>query len=82
MLNQSPRLDDRDAQAVLDEMRRYLPAYVPGWRPAAAGNSQALLQILARYMQVLIERLNAAPDKNLLAFLDLLGESLVPAQAA
>ena len=47
MLNPSPRLDDRDAQAVLDEMLRYLPAYVPGWRPSPAGNSQALLQVLA-----------------------------------
>jgi hypothetical protein len=41
-----------------------------------------LLQIFARYMQVVIDRLNQAPDKNLLAFLDMLGISLIPARAA
>jgi hypothetical protein len=33
-------------------------------------------------MEVLLERLNGAPDKNFLAFLDLLGQSLVEARAA
>lgn len=79
---QAPRLDNRDAAAVLAGLVRRLPAYVPGWRPQDTGSSQAMLQILARYMEVLLERLNAAPDKNLLAFLDLLGHNLVEARAA
>lgn len=75
-------LDPRDDVQVMAALLRRLPGYVPGWQPQANGNSAALLQIFARYMQVLIERLNAAPDKNQLAFLDLLGISLVQAQAA
>lgn len=79
---QAPPLDNRDAAAVLASLVRRLPAYVPGWRPQDTGSSQAMLQILARYMEVLLERLNAAPEKNLLAFLDLLGHNLVEARAA
>src|SRR5262249_38766527 len=36
----------------------------------------------ARYMQLTIDRLNQAPDKNLLAFLDMMGISLIPAKPA
>jgi hypothetical protein len=61
---------------------RRLPAYVPGWQPQAAGASQALLRVAARFREVLGERLDGVPRKELLAFLDLLGESLVEASAA
>jgi hypothetical protein len=77
-----PLLDSRDAGAILDALIRRIPAYVPTWRPAPGAPSQAILQVVARYMEVLVERLNAAPDKNRLAFLDLLGESLIPARGA
>jgi hypothetical protein len=82
MTQRAPQLDSRDAAAVLAELLDRLPAYVPGWRPQDTGPGRAMLQIVARYAEVLIERLNGAPDKNLLAFLDLLGQSLVQAQAA
>ncbi len=82
MLIRAPLLDERDADRVLRDLLKRLPAYVPNWQSQNSGNSQGLLQILARYMQVLIERLNGVPDKNLLAFLDLLGISLIQAQAA
>ena len=42
----------------------------------------ALARIFARYLYAVIQRLNQAPEKNKLAFLDTLGLSLVPAQAA
>src|SRR5262249_22226580 len=42
----------------------------------------ALAQIAGRYVQAIIQRLNQAPGKNKLAFLDLLGLSLVPATPA
>jgi hypothetical protein len=80
--NPTPQLDDRDAAAVLAALMRRIPAYVPTWHPAPGQPSQAILQVVARYVQVLIERLNAAPDKNRLAFLDLLGESLIPPRGA
>ena len=78
----APHLDQRDAASVLADVLRRLPAYVPGWSPKEGRASSALLQVFARYMEALIERLNQVPDKNLLAFLDLLGQSLAPAEAA
>lgn len=78
----APRLDDRDAAMVLARLLRRVPAYVPGWQPPETGASQALLRIFARYMEVLGERLNGVPDKNLFAFLDLLGQNLGEARAA
>jgi len=59
-----------------------LPGYIPGWSPAPGGPSWALLQAFARYLQALIERVAAAPDRSKLAFLDMLGINLLPAQSA
>jgi predicted phage baseplate assembly protein len=78
----APTLDPRKALQVLDELRARWPAYVPELKPREGTAGWALLEIFARHMEVVIERLNQAPDKNLLAFLDMLGISLIPAQAA
>jgi hypothetical protein len=78
----APILDNRDAERVFLELMRRRPAYLPAWRPGEGQPGWALLRIFARYMHTVIERLNEAPDKNLLAFLDMLGVNLVPAQAA
>jgi Baseplate J-like protein len=78
----TPHLDDRDAAATLAALRHRLPAYLPGWQTQEGGAGMALLQIVARYAEVLHERLNGVPDKHLLAFLDLLGLSLVAPRAA
>ena len=76
------KLDQRDAAQVVSDLLKRLPGYVPGWTPQPGSVGDALTQIFGRYMEVLIERLNAAPDKNFLAFLDLLGQSLVEARPA
>jgi predicted phage baseplate assembly protein len=80
--DEAPRLDPRDDQAIARELLARLPGYVPGWRPASSGPAQALIQAFARDLRALAERLNQAPDKHKLAFLDQLGLSLLPAQAA
>ena len=74
------KLDEREAEAILHDLLARMPGYVPGWQPAGPG--EAINQAFARYLRALHERLNEAPDKNKLAFLDLLGISLLPAQAA
>lgn len=76
------KIDDRQAQQFLADLEWLLPGGVPGWIPADGKAGKALLQIYARYLEVLAERLNQAPDKNRLAFLDQLGMNLIPAQAA
>src|SRR5262249_31284473 len=44
--------------------------------------SQALINIVARFSEIVIDRLNEAPDRNFLAFLNLLGVSPQPVQPA
>lgn len=78
----TPKLDVRTAQAIVAELMARLPGYTPNWTPAEGGPGLAVVQVFARYLQALIERLNQAPDKNKLAFLDMLGVNLLPAQAA
>ncbi len=80
-MSATPPIDSRDQQALVKELQAKLPGYVPNWSPAAGGAGEAILQVFGRYNQVLIERLNQAPDRNMLAFLDMLGLSLLPSQA-
>ena len=49
---------------------------------APAGASAALIGIFARLAEVVISRLNQVPDKNFLAFLDLLGAARLPPEPA
>ena len=76
------QIDAREiTQIVADLLARRL-GYVPEWSPSGKGADIALVQIVARYLHTILQRLNQAPDKNKLAFLDLVGIQLIPAQAA
>jgi hypothetical protein len=79
---QTPLIDRREARQIMDVLSKRGPAYLPDWIVQDKSPIQALSQIFSRYMEVLIERLNQAPDKNLLAFLDMLGIGLIPARSA
>ena len=78
----APLLEPRQSDELVATLRERLPAYVPAWRPADGAAGDALLRIYARFLDALGERINRTPDKNELAFLDLLGLDLLPAQAA
>ena len=78
----APVLDPRDAGALLAALERRLPGYLDAVTPHPGGGGHALLAIYARYLHALALRIDDAPDKNELAFLDQLGLSLLPAQAA
>jgi hypothetical protein len=78
----TPPLDARDVDAIARDVRARIAAYVPGWRPSADGAGDAVVQVYARYLRTLADRINQAPDKNALALFDLLGIELLPAQAA
>jgi uncharacterized phage protein gp47/JayE len=75
-------LDARDAERVFQEALARRTGYVPEWQPAEKSADAAIARIFARYLYAIIQRLNQAPEKNKLAFLDLLGLGLAPAQAA
>jgi Baseplate J-like protein len=82
IMKTAPPIDDRSTDAILREFwqRRY--GYVPEWSPARGTAGQAIAYIFARYVSAILQRLNQAPDKNKLAFLDLVGVRLVPASQA
>lgn len=88
MSNNAPLIDPRTAALLSAELTEKLAANVPEWSaidPATGAPDQAsaaLISIMARFGEIIIERLNQAPDANLLAFLDLLGTSPLPPEPA
>lgn len=76
------QIDPRDIERIVEELLARRLGYVQEWRPTGKGIDAALIQIFARYLNTIIQRLNQAPEKNKLAFLDLLGVSPAPGQAA
>jgi len=81
---QAPLIDTR-TQADVVAQATQLAGQVSRWQPPPDGQSdvgQALIGILGRFAGLVIERLNRAPDKNYLAFLNLIGASPVPPRPA
>ena len=69
-----PDLDDRTWQDLVDQMRALIPRYAPGWtdhNPSDLGIT--LLELFAWLAEGVVYRLNQVPDKNYVAFLNLLG---------
>ena len=81
-MTEMPQLIDASAETALKELLERLPGYTANWEPTKGTAGWALLQVYARYLQALGERLGQAPEKNRLAFYDMLGLNLLRAQAA
>ena len=77
-----PLLDPLTTESCVADAESKVPAFVPGWEPGPAGPGAALIQVYARFLKSLADRLNQAPDKNKMGFFDRLGIELLPAQAA
>ncbi len=78
-----PHINDSEFQDILNEARALVPFYTPEW--TASGEKSpgtALLKLFAHMLETSIRRLNKVPDKNFIAFLDMLGIKLIPAQSA
>jgi hypothetical protein len=82
----APPIDLRTSDDVVRQIRSLLLSYpsevLPRDLSPDKGVSRALIEIFGRFTGLIIERLNQVPDKNLLAFLDLIGASLLPPQPA
>jgi hypothetical protein len=76
------QLDSRKALDFVAALLALRPGYLPEWLPSEKGADVAVTQIAACYLEAIAQRLNQAPEKNKLAFLDLLGVQLTPAQAS
>ncbi len=78
----SPRLDPRTAAQLMEVLRDRHGAYVPEWRMDDDAPATEVARAYARFLAALAERLNAAPRRAKLAFLDQLGIDQMPAQAS
>src|SRR5687768_15237549 len=79
----SPKLDDRSFQDIVEEAISMIPRYAPEWtnhNPSDPGIT--LIELAAWMTDLLLFRLNQVPDKNYVAFLNLLGIKLRPPRAA
>lgn len=67
----------------MEEIRALAPYYVSEQDVSGdKGGGVALLKIFANMLKLVIDRLNSVPEKNFVAFLDMLGIKLLPAQPA
>jgi len=83
MQSPPPRMDKRDIAEIVEEMRVLAPYYVPELDVSEdRGVGVALIRIFAGMQGVIVDRLNKVPAKNFVAFLDMLGVRLLPAQPA
>jgi hypothetical protein len=80
----APPIDKRSYQDLVAETER-LAQQLSRWRPRPDGRpdaGSALIRIFGSFAELVVERLNRAPDKSYLAFLNLIGTSLLPPQPA
>lgn len=78
-----PKIDTRDFDNLLQEIRKLVPFYTPEWQvPKNRDSGSALLKIFAHLMADTLGQLNQVPQKNFIAFFDMLGVKLLPAQQA
>ncbi|MFE6775607.1 putative baseplate assembly protein [Streptomyces sp. NPDC057702] len=79
----SPNLDDRRFQGLVDEAKRLVQQRCPEWSDHNVSDpGVTLIEAFATMVDQLVYRLNRVPDKNYLAFLDLIGVRLYPPTAA
>src|SRR5687767_693137 len=79
----SPKLDDRTFDDIVAEALALIPRYAPDWtnhNPSDPGIT--LLELAAWMTDLILYRLNRVPEKNYVAFLNLLGIKLRAPRAA
>lgn len=78
-MQEAPKIDSRSGEKLFHDLAIDLkkkPPYIDadGGDPLA----EALLRVFSRYCELIIQRLNRVPDKNQVAFLDVLNVSRIP----
>ncbi|WP_055529187.1 putative baseplate assembly protein [Streptomyces graminilatus] len=75
----APHLDDRRFQHLVDEAKRFIQQRCPEWTDHNVSDpGVTLIEAFAHMTDQLLYRLNRVPEKNYLAFLDLIGVTLFP----
>jgi predicted phage baseplate assembly protein len=76
-------LDDRRYDDLVDELLARVPAHTPEWVPQQTGDpGRTLLELFAWLADAVLYRANLIPERQRLAFLQLLGMPLQPARAS
>ena len=79
----SPAVDGRRVESFFQELRRFAPNYTPDLNLSdEQGAGVALMRIFAQLAEIVAVRLDQAPQKHFVAFLDKLGITLLPSRAA
>ncbi|MFD5426743.1 putative baseplate assembly protein [Streptomyces sp. NPDC127084] len=79
----SPNLDDRRFQQFVDDAKRFIQQRAPEWTDHNVSDpGVTLVEAVAHMADQIVYRLNRVPEKNHLAFLDLVGITLFPPVAA
>lgn len=79
----APVVDGRRFESFLRELRRFAPHYTPDLNLSdEQGVGVALMKIAALLAETIAVRLDRAPQKHFVAFLDQLGINLLPARPA
>jgi hypothetical protein len=76
-----PPVDPRTEEDFVAQTERLLERYT-GWTPPAGDPAAALVRVFARMAARVADRLNRVPDRNFLAFLELIGVEPLPPQPA
>ncbi len=78
-----PALDDRSYDDLVQDMLASIPAHTPEWtNPQPGDPGRTLLELFAWLADTILYRANLIPEKQRIAFLRLLGQSMQPAAAA
>src|SRR2546422_2581551 len=78
-----PALDDRGFDDLVEELVARIPAHTPEWtNPCVGDPGRTLIDLFAWLTDTLLYRANLIPERQLLAFLRLLGVQMRPAVAA
>ena len=78
-----PNLDDRTWQDLVAQAKALVPKYAPEWTDLGPSDPGiTLIELFAWLVEGMIYRLNRVPEKNYIAFLNLLGITRSPATPA
>lgn len=77
-----PALDDRRFDDLVEELLARVPAHTPDWVPQEGDPGRTLIELFAWLADTILYRANLVPEKQRLAFLNLLGKPLEPAVPA
>ncbi len=80
---QTPRLDDRAFDDIVEEARRRIELYTPEWTDHNLSDPGiTLIELFAWMTDIVLYRLNRVPDKHYIKFMELVGMRLNEAKPA